>query len=65
MGRSTAVVCDDSNNLVARVEFHEFRGLRAFLIHVTKNDTGKPPHHIQKFEGETWVCFKPSFEITA
>ena len=40
-------------------------GICTFLIHVVKNDTGNSPHHIQKFEGEIWIRFKPSLEITA
>src|SRR5580704_19339813 len=62
---SNTVICDDPYNLLVRIEFHKLASLRAFLIHVIKNNAGESPHHIQKFEGEAWVCFKPSLEITA
>jgi hypothetical protein len=65
MSLSAVVVCDDPDNLPVRIDFHKLASLRAFLIHVVKNDTGKSPHHIHEFKGEAWVCFKPSLEISA
>jgi hypothetical protein len=63
--RLSRVISDDPENLLVRIEFHKLAGLRTFLIHVAKHDTGDSPHHIQKFEGEIREGFKPSREITA
>ena len=63
--RLSSVICDDSNDLLFRIEFHKLASLRAFLISVVENDAGDSPHHIQEFEGEVWVGLKPSLEITA
>ena len=62
--RRSSVICDDPDDLSVCIEFHELARLRAFMVHVVKNDAGNSPHHIQKFEGEIWIRLKPSLEIT-
>src|ERR1700722_14915209 len=65
-GRSLSrVICDHSDYLLIRVEFHELASLRALLIDVVKDNAGDSPHHIQKFEMQMRVRLKPFLKITA
>ncbi len=60
---SATVIRDNSDDLVARIKLHELTALRAILIHVEKNNTGKPPHHIDQLKLEIRICIKTALEI--